>query len=509
MVDPNQFFKEATHRMMNSLDVEQSLDNLFHYLKRFLSIDHLSIGVIDKKQISMHYLAEAGAKGGQIINEYVQHSEAVIDEGIAIFEDTFRIFGDWDKSPFCRATNAYFGINKAYSMIGITLDIGGPQFGFFGIMAFGKNRYKNENINLLQTINKLVAGYVGHILHSREIILSNERLSYENKELWKRLGLTPGNIVVGSKLGLKEVMKEVTQVAPLKSPVLLTGETGTGKEVIANAIHNASDRMNGPMISVNCGAIPENLLESELFGYEKGAFTGASQQKTGYFERAHKGTIFLDEVAELSLKAQVKLLRVLQNMTLERVGGNHTIKVDIRVLAATNRNLPTMIKKRHFREDLWFRLNVFPIRIPPLRERKQDIPELLRFFISTKAKEMNLQFLPRFSPEAVKQLQAYDWPGNVRELQNVIERSIILHQNDPISFPYLNDDQSSQSDETKSSELSSTLLTMDQMMIKHIQNALDISNDRVEGPGGAADLLDMNPSTLRGRMRKLGIKWRT
>ncbi|MCP4754584.1 MAG: sigma-54-dependent Fis family transcriptional regulator [Proteobacteria bacterium] len=503
-IDPNRFFQEMTFHFLNSLDIEQSLNDLFNYLKRFLPLDHLSIGVIDKRQISVHYMAEADSEGGRIIDEYVQHSEVVIDEGIATFKDMFRVFNDWDKSPYCQSLAAYFGIEKAFSMMVMTIDIGGPLFGFFGIMAFGKNRYRKEHVRLLQSVDKLISNHVSHLLHHWEIMLSNERLASENKDLWKRLGYASGNKVVGSKLGLKDVMKNVEQVASLRSPVLLIGETGVGKEIIAKAVHYASDRAQGPMISVNCGAIPETLLESELFGYEKGAFTGATRQKKGYFERANNGTIFLDEIAELSLQAQVKLLRVLQDMKLERIGGSQTITVDTRIVAATNRDLPTMIKEGRFREELWFRLNVFPIRIPPLKERTQDIPELLRYFASRKAKEMNLKFLPRFAPEAIGQLQAYDWPGNVRELQNVIERAIILHQGELLSFPNLNDFEISNQRAEMRSDLES-IITLDEVVVAHIRKTLVVTKGRIEGRNGAAELLGMKPSTLRGRMRKLGV----
>ncbi len=503
-IDPNRFFREITHTIMNNLDIEQSLFDLFQYLKQIIPLDHISIGVIDKRQISLHYLAEADAKGGRIIDEFVQHSEAVIAEGLVINMNRFKMFEDRSKSPFSRATGRYFGVEDAYSLAGMAVDIGGPLVGFFGIMAFGRKRYQQSHIDLLQTINELLSGHVVHILHDREIVLSNERLANENEDLWNRLGHPPGTMIVGNNLGLKKVMKQVNQVAQLRSPVLLIGETGTGKEVVANAVHNLSNRSKGPLVSVNCGAIPETLLESELFGYEKGAFTNATQQKKGYFERAHNGTIFLDEIGELSLQAQVKLLRVLQDMKLERIGGSQTIVVNTRIITATNRELPQMIQERRFREDLWFRLNVFPIQIPPLRERRQDIPELLRYFSSQKVKEMNLTFFPRFAPTAIRQLQGYNWPGNVRELQNVIERAIILSQGAPMSFPNLNTDRKAGGinyDEGKGS-----FPTMDEVIVDHIQNALVLSKGQIEGKGGAAELLNMHASTLRGRMRKFGIK---
>jgi len=504
-MDSNRLLQGVTHSIMSSLDIEQSLRDLFQYLRPCFPLDQLTIGIVDRRQITIRYMLEADTNGGRIIDEYVEYSDDVVQEGLEIYRDRFKLFGDWRKSPICREQAAYFGIDRPFSTMSMAIDIGGPLYSVLGIMAFGEQQYQATHLAILKKDATLISNQVVNLLHLREITLSNERLASENKDLWKRLGFEPGHMVVGSNLGLKEVMRSVKKVAPLDSPVLLIGETGVGKEVIAKAIHNASERADGPMISVNCGAIPETLLESELFGFDKGAFTNATHQKMGYFERASNGTIFLDEIAELSLQAQVKLLRVLQDMKLERVGGNQTITVNTRILAATNRDLPSMIRERRFREDLWFRLNVFPIRIPPLKERKQDIPELLRHFASQKAKEMNLKFLPRFAPEATRQLQDYDWPGNVRELQNVIERAIITHGEALLSFPNLND-HAPQGESNATDGPAAPILTMDEVATHHIRRTLEYTNGRIEGLRGAADLLAMKPSTLRGRMRKLGIR---
>ena len=222
----------------------------------------------------------------------------------------------------------------------------------------------------------------------------------------------------------------VRLVASLNSPVLLLGETGVGKEVIANAIHYSSPRKDGPFIKVNCGAIPDTLIDSELFGHEEGAFTGATTKKRGRFERAHKGTILLDEIGELPPPAQIRLLRVIQNKEVERVGGTKPIPVDIRVIAATHRNLKEMVSKNEFREDLWFRLNVFPITIPPLRERKEDIHALVQHFAERKSKELKFHTVPTLATGAIDRLKSYHWPGNVRELENVVERALIQKSQD-------------------------------------------------------------------------------
>jgi transcriptional regulator with GAF, ATPase, and Fis domain len=304
-------------------------------------------------------------------------------------------------------------------------------------------------------------------------------------------------------------MEMVKQVAPIDSPVLLLGETGTGKEVIASAIHYSSPRKDGPLIKVNCGAIPETLLDSELFGHEKGAFTGAISQKRGRFERASKGTIFLDEIGELPAQAQVRLLRVLQTKEIERVGGTTSIPVDIRIISATNRNLQEMIAAGRFREDLWFRLNVFPIMIPPLRQRREDIPALVHHFIERKSKELKLAERPVLATGAIDRLMAYDWPGNVRELENLIERALIQSRGgSALSFETLSAPQVPVGREvTRDAGRNRTALSLDEINAQHIRQALEMAGGKINGPGGAAQILGLNPNTLRSRMSKLGIPY--
>jgi transcriptional regulator with GAF, ATPase, and Fis domain len=290
--------------------------------------------------------------------------------------------------------------------------------------------------------------------------------------------------------------------------VLLLGETGTGKEVIANAIHYSSRRKDGPLIKVNCGAIPETLVDSELFGHEKGAFTGAVSQKRGRFERANKGTIFLDEIGELPAQAQVRLLRVLQTKEIERVGGTTSIPVDVRILSATNRNLEKMIASGRFREDLWFRLNVFPIMIPPLRQRREDIAALVHHFIDRKSKEMKLTERPALAPGALDRLMVYDWPGNVRELENLVERALIQQRNGVLSFETLSAPQVPVSHEvTRDAGRNRTVLSLDEINSQHIRQALETAGGKINGPGGAAQILGLHPNTLRSRMSKLGIPY--
>ena len=346
---------------------------------------------------------------------------------------------------------------------------------------------------------------MSNTLKHREVTKLNELLADDNRYLHGELRRLSGDEIVGANFGLKNVMHKVQLVAALDSPVLLLGETGTGKDVIANSIHYSSSRSNGPFVSVNCGAIPDTLIDSELFGHEKGAFTGALSQKRGRFERANKGTIFLDEIGELPLQAQVRLLKVLQSREIERVGGVKTIPLDIRIIAATNRDLEEMVKHQLFREDLWFRLNVFPIWLPPLRDRQMDIPALIQHFISLKTRELKLATNPTLAPGAIDPLMTYRWPGNVRELENIIERAMILNPAGPLTFEHLNPGQPQ--DSLSSHKVSNTTDTLDTVISQHIRQVLIETKGKVSGRTGAAALLGINPSTLRNRMKKLGIDY--
>jgi transcriptional regulator with GAF, ATPase, and Fis domain len=315
--------------------------------------------------------------------------------------------------------------------------------------------------------------------------------------------------IIGGNTGLRNVMEMVHQVAPLNSTVLILGETGTGKELIANAIHFSSPRKNGPFITVNCGALPENLIDSELFGHERGAFTGAVAESRGRFERADGGTIFLDEIGELPLNAQVRLLRVLQNREVERVGGKRPIPVDIRVIAATHRNLQSMVVEGSFREDLWYRLSGFPIMVPPVRQRKEDVPALARHFVTVRSRDLGIGAPPSIAPGALQRLMEYDWPGNVRELENLVERELILHRGGPLTFSTILPGPE-QKNMPSASGISGSLypLNLDEANAVHITEVLKLAKGKIDGPGGAAEMLGINPSTLRSRLDKLGISYR-
>ncbi len=309
--------------------------------------------------------------------------------------------------------------------------------------------------------------------------------------------------IIGTDNGLRPVLTRVDQVARSDSSILLLGETGSGKEVIARAIHERSLRAQAPFIRVNCGAMPSELIDSELFGHEKGSFTGAISQRKGWFEQADGGTLFLDEIGELPLTAQVRLLRVLQDGTLNRVGGQQAIQVNVRVIAATHRDLAAMVQEGTFREDLWYRIAVFPILLPPLRDRLEDIPELARHFARKAAIRLGLQLqLPTAADIAL--LQGYPWPGNVREMSSVIERAAILGEGKRLEVAAALGLSTTQRT-TAPARSERKFTTLDQAIEQHIRAALTRTRGRVDGLQGAAHLLNLNPHTLRSKMRKLGI----
>ena len=349
-----------------------------------------------------------------------------------------------------------------------------------------------------------------------QLVITNEQLSKANLELnLLRKQLERENVYLRNELDLvfnyeemvygsgefSKVLSEVEKVAPTNATVLLQGESGTGKELVARAIHNTSLRNNKPLIKINCSAIPRELIESELFGHKKGSFTGAIDDKVGKFELADGGTLFLDEIGELPLDMQPKILRFLQEGEIEVVGGTDLKKLDVRVIAATNRNLKKEIEKKQFREDLFFRLNVFPIIVPPLRDRKEDIPLLVEHFVD-KFNKAYLKSIKYISEDTMKQLKSYPWPGNIRELENLIERASILSTSETLSIPGFEptNQKSKQLIDSKNKDLS-----FEKVQRNHIIQVLEQCNWKINGAKGASELLNLKPSTLRDKMSKLGI----
>ncbi|WHZ17104.1 MAG: Formate hydrogenlyase transcriptional activator [Nitrospira sp.] len=370
--------------------------------------------------------------------------------------------------------------------------------GCLNLASRQERAFSGQDVAFLSQVAAQVALAVENALAYQEIMELKDRLSEEKLYLEEEIRLEQGfDDIIGDSRALKQVLGQVEIVAPTQATVLIQGETGTGKELIARAIHRLSGRKQRTFVKLNCAAIPTGLLESELFGHERGAFTGAISQKIGRFELAHEGTIFLDEVGEIPLELQSKLLRVLQEQEFERLGSTRTIRVDIRLIAATNRDLAKLVEENRFRSDLYYRLNVFPLTLPPLRERRQDIPTLLRYFTQHYAARMNktIETIPGQTLEA---LSRYHWPGNIRELENLIERAVILTQGTHLQVPL----QELKLDERQPSPPTATLQEAEREQI------LRVLRDRkwvIGGPDGAAARLGLKRTTLTSKLKKLGI----
>jgi hydrogenase-4 transcriptional activator len=400
----------------------------------------------------------------------------------------------------------------------------GPDGGG-GIVIFtcepGKS-FKQQHAQMAKALLDPFSAALENDRRLHELAALREAAEADRRSLLSRLGRQEmSDAIVGADSGLRHVMERVELVAQSDVPVLILGETGTGKEVVSRAIHNRSARAAGAFIRVNCGAIPSELIDSQLFGHEKGSFTGAGDTRQGWFERADGGTLFLDEIGELPPAAQVRLLRVLQDGFIERVGGQHPIRVDVRIVAATHRDLAAMVKAGTFREDLWYRINIFPILLPRLRERTEDISALARHFAHRAATRFGLTFVEPTAAD-LQLLMNYHWPGNIRELGAVIDRAAILGNGRRLevakalgidvpaaaSAPLTTtlDGVAPESASAESSDLPE-VVSLNAAVKKHIERALLVTRGRIEGRGGAAALLGINPHTLRARMRKLGIHW--
>ncbi len=512
-IDENKFFRESTIRICGSLDIETAMCSCMQYLEEFMPADKMYLQHYEPALGGMRTIATATPKQGKRLDQLTPLTKEVQAAIEAMRKSRRNPNEKVTRRPETKALSTRLlkpMLPPDTSFIFTYLDVDNQPLGAAVLVAKGHDRYSEEHSRLFSMLRDPFTIAMANARRHSDLVGLKNRLVDDNRYLYKELHRLSGDDIVGADFGLKDVMAMVRQVAPLESPVLLLGETGVGKDVIANAIHSLSPRSGKPFITVNSGAIPDTLIDSELFGHEKGAFTGASDQKRGRFERAHTGTIFLDEIGELPPQAQVRLLKVLQSKEIERVGGTQTIPVNVRIIAATHRNLEEMIKANQFREDLWFRLNVFPIIVPPLRYRKEDIPALVHHFMDQKSKRLGLQAVPDLASGAIDQLVAYHWPGNVRELENIVERAIILHPEGPLSFDLLISPQNLypvQSPNNREQAPIDEILNLDDINVRHIKRVLAITNGKIYGPGGAAGLMGIHPNTLRNRMNKLGISY--
>lgn len=388
--------------------------------------------------------------------------------------------------------------------------------GFLILVARAPRSFEPLHVPMAQALLEPFAAALENDRRLRMLAEREATAEADKRSLLSRLGREGlEETIVGAESGFRQVLARVDLVARSDVPVLILGETGSGKEVVARALHTRSPRAAKPFLRVNCGAIPHGLIDSELFGHERGSFSGAEAQRKGWFERADGGTLFLDEVGELTLQAQVRLLRILQDGSFERVGGQRPLHVDVRIVAATHRDLRAMVEDGSFREDLWYRLAVFPIAVPALRERPEDIPPLATHFALRSASRFGTA--PRIpTPEDIELLVSYPWPGNVRELASVIERAVILGGGAGLDVgtalgvanPIVVRTVSLAAPATTPSDPDAAVFpSLDQAMGRHIEAALARTSGRIEGQRGAAALLRINPHTLRARMRKLGICW--
>lgn len=507
-VDGNEFFRQATLQICSSLDIERALFNCLQYIRLFMPVSTASLSVFEPSTGILRSLIIVEHTGKKISLPPTQMSrEATQEIESRVGAGDIRIVKRDRFDLITKSLRPYIDLSDR-SALAMDLAVEGKRLGTFAVLAERRATFTQEHIHLVSLLREPFSIAMSNALRYEEVVKLKDIVDAENRELSRELRRYSGSEIIGAEFGLKKAMEMVRQVAPLDSPVILLGETGVGKEVLANAIHHTSSRRGGPFIKVNCGAIPDTLMDSELFGHEKGAFTGAIAQKRGRFERADGGTIFLDEIAELTLPAQVRLLRVIQHKEIERVGGTKTIPVNVRIIAATHRDVEDLVRRGVFREDLWFRLNVFPITIRPLRHRKEDIPALVHHFIQMKSKDLKIYPPPSASAEEIERLKAYHWPGNVRELENLVERELI-HNRGKGKKGRLTFEHFEMLPKTEAPamphEMGYDLRTLDEAVSQHIRRALQTCNGKISGPRGAAQLLGINPNTLRSRMRKLGI----
>lgn len=506
VVSADEFIREITLRICGSLEIKESLCSAFEYLKGQFPFEALILFIIDERLGAIRRIEQASED--IIIPPQIIPLPEGMAEKIAARNFSVPFVVDAVNDDIFRAFAPLVGLGGNTDLI-IPLRVKGVLLGGLNLRTRGEVRYGEELLELAGCLAEPFATALANALAHEEVLRYQAILLDDKRFLNRELHGDAADGVIGGNTGLRNVMEMVRQVARLNSTVLILGETGTGKELIANAIHFSSLRKNGPFITVNCGALPENLIDSELFGHERGAFTGAVAESRGRFERADGGTIFLDEIGELPPTAQVRLLRVLQNREVERVGGKRPIPVDIRVIAATHRNLQNMVMEGTFREDLWYRLSGFPIMVPPVRQRKEDVPALTRHFVAVRSRDLGIGVPPSIAPGALQRLMEYEWPGNVRELENLVERELILYRGGPLTFSTILPGLEQKNIPIVADNARSLYpLNLDEANAVHITEVLKLANGKIDGSGGAAEMLGINPSTLRSRLDKLGISYR-
>ncbi len=490
------------------LDLTEVLQALITKLDARIHFDAIAVFVLDGENVRLHSLYADGYRSGESTQSLLSRKAAELNvdpprKRIPVQEHHISVILKSHQPYVCANVQAdlHFESNNTmlkygiHSFVSLPLINNGELNGAVAFLCNETRAYSSEEVQLLQDVSDIVSIVVSNAMAYEEITTLKEQLQLENRALQDEIVQRAiYEEIVGSSTSLQQTLTSIEKVARTDSTVLITGETGTGKELVAHAIHRRSPRSSRALVKVNCAALPAELIASELFGHEKGAFTGALQQRIGRFEAANGGTIFLDEIGELPAEMQIALLRVLQEKEFERVGGNRSIPTDVRVIAATNRDLEREVEEGRFRMDLYYRLNVFPIQVPALRQRSDDIPILVDYFVSRLAKRMGKQ-IRQIDKRTLDTMQAYSWPGNIRELQNVIERGVILAEGDVFRLP--------------SGSFGRNVRTESQSVAdderSRIENVLKETRGRVSGSDGAAARLGIPASTLESRIRSLKI----
>lgn len=495
---------EASYRALlavtNVLNSQRDTDSLWHaiteQIRKVLAWERAGITLYHPETDSFRFYAVETSMPNRVLQR-----DAVIPKigsavGWVYEQRTIHVRPDLNRERVFLEDHYYVqeGLGR---MINLPLLVGDSCIGTLNIGSVQGGEPDPGDLEFLQLVATQIAYAIDHVQAYEQIDRLRHQLARENEYLVEELKLTHNfGAMVGLSASFRKALAQAEAVGPTSTTVLITGETGTGKELMARAIHDLSPRRDKSFIRVNCAALPMGLVESELFGHERGAFTGADQRRPGRFELANGGTLFLDEIGEMPLEAQAKLLRVLEDGLVDRVGGTRPVPVDVRVIAATNSDLVAAVSDGRFRSDLYYRLHVFPILVPPLRERREDIPLLACHFLEAYRVKLKRPAL-ELSAESMDRLKTYAWPGNVRELQNVIERAVILARSTVVEI-----EPQFLMTTASSSEPSSNLTDMER---RHIVRVLESTHWRIYGPQGAAAQLGMNPSTLRSRMKKLGV----
>lgn len=498
MINKELFLNDAILNIFKSTDVETLLTNSLKCLKRYIPIDMIDLSYYLEEEHCILRLCTV--EENRVYKDlYLKLPDSIKPEDIkrgfasdCVYNYHERVAQAEDKTSFICPT-------EGNSCIVLQCRNAGYVIGNLAIKVYRENVYTDEHKNLLRLLATPYTMALCTAITAREMRNS----SYGCVKSGSQQDSAFTSFAMSVEPDMNKLLTQAKEVAEFSSAVLLTGETGVGKEVFANFIHSSSGRKDEAFIKINCGAIPETLIDNELFGHEKGAFTGADSTRKGRFEMANNGTLFLDEVGELPLNSQTKLLRALQFGEIERLGGGKPVKVNVRIISATNKNLLEMVNKGTFREDLYWRLNVFPIDIPPLRKRREDIPVLLRFITEKICRKLGIKNIPEVDSSLMGKLMDYSWPGNIREMENAVEREIILNRNSGLKFDcILNNMKDNQKQEPPADSDNSVL---DSVMKTHILKTLKQTNWRISGKNGAAYILGIHPNTLRHRMKKLGI----